>query len=93
MDIQIYIEHLQEMGRVALQGNENIRKLKKELLGAGYRTKFESTDRDYLVLTDWGGKREGAGRPATDRKGRLIRLNDKEYEKVKEFIKELRKSE
>jgi hypothetical protein len=37
-----------------------------------------------------GGKREGAGRPPTGRKQRSIWLTDEEYEKVKEFVKELK---
>ncbi|EPZ47702.1 hypothetical protein [Alicyclobacillus acidoterrestris] len=38
-----------------------------------------------------GGKRPGAGRPATGRKPtRSIRMTDKEYELVKKFLAELR---
>ena len=37
-----------------------------------------------------GGKREGAGRPKTDNKPRTIRVTDKEYELVKEYIKKLK---
>ena len=38
-----------------------------------------------------GGKREGAGRPAGNvRKQRQFRLHDDEYEKVKEFIKQMK---
>lgn len=40
----------------------------------------------------WGGKRPGSGRPATGAKpNRTFRLTDEEHEKVKEFIKQLRK--
>ena len=43
-----------------------------------------------------GGKREGAGRPVgsvrpSGKKARNFRLTDEEYEKIKEFIKQLRK--
>jgi hypothetical protein len=39
----------------------------------------------------WGGKREGAGRPATGAMPtRSLRMTDKEYIKVKEFLQELR---
>ncbi len=42
----------------------------------------------------WGGKRLGAGRPAgTDKRVRAFRLNDKEFEQVKRYIKKLRKEE
>ncbi len=38
-----------------------------------------------------GGPRPGAGRPATGAKpNRTMRLSDEEYEKVKEFVKQLR---
>ena len=41
-----------------------------------------------------GGKRAGAGRPiGTDKKIRSIRLNDAEYDKVREYIKNLREEE
>lgn len=41
-----------------------------------------------------GGHREGAGRPATGAKpNRTFRLTDEEYQKVKEFIKSMRKEE
>jgi|GEM_PF-3451584 len=40
-----------------------------------------------------GGKRPGAGRPATGAKpNRTFRLDDEEYEKVKEYIKTLREN-
>jgi hypothetical protein len=40
-----------------------------------------------------GGRRKGAGRPATGAMpNRTIRMTDDEYEKVKEFLKELRNS-
>lgn len=42
------------------------------------------------VLIMRGGKREGAGRPKTDNKPRTIRVTDEEYEKVKEFIDQLK---
>jgi hypothetical protein len=37
-----------------------------------------------------GGPRPGAGRKPTGRKQRSIWLTDEEYEKVKEFVKELK---
>lgn len=45
-----------------------------------------------IVKKNWGGKREGAGRPAgTNKKFRGFRLNDEEYVEVKKFIDKLRK--
>ena len=46
-----------------------------------------------------GGFREGSGRPVgsknstprTDKKMRSFRLNEREYERVKQFVRELRK--
>ncbi len=41
-----------------------------------------------------GGKRPGAGRPATGAKpNRTMRLSDEEYEKVKAFVKQLRRED
>lgn len=40
---------------------------------------------------NWGGKREGAGRPSTGRKQVKFFLTGQEKEKVKEYIKEIRK--
>lgn len=45
-----------------------------------------------------GGKQPGAGRPVgtlrpSGKKPRNLRLTDEEYEKVKEFIKQLRATE
>lgn len=38
----------------------------------------------------WGGYREGSGRPSTGRKKRQLYITDEEYEKVKEYIEQLR---
>jgi hypothetical protein len=61
---------------------------------------LQSSDADYIqdlqrlqakILTTWGGKREGAGRPATGAMPtRSLRMTDKEYIKVKEFLQKLR---
>ncbi len=40
--------------------------------------------------SSWGGRREGAGRPATGRKKRTIYVTDEEYNKLMECLKELR---
>ncbi len=37
-----------------------------------------------------GGYREGAGRPKTDRKPRMLRLNDAEHKKVKAYADKVR---
>ena len=40
---------------------------------------------------NWGGKREGAGRPrGTDKKMRSLRLTDAEYDSVRKYIKDRR---
>ncbi len=39
----------------------------------------------------WGGRREGAGRPATGRKKKAFYVTDEEYEKLKEYLESLRK--
>lgn len=54
----------------------------------------EESETDNFVTNAWGGKRPGAGRPATGAKpNRTIRLSDEEYEKVKEFVKQLRRED
>jgi hypothetical protein len=47
-NIEVIIEHLQEMGKVVAEGitQDTIIKLNE----LGYPTKFVSSDRDYLVL-------------------------------------------
>lgn len=52
MDINNYIEQLQEAGKVALQGNEDIKELQEELSKLGYNTSIEISDKNYLVLED-----------------------------------------
>lgn len=49
INLEPYIEHLQETGKVPVK-DENIEELITALLKAGYKTKFVSTDRDYLIL-------------------------------------------
>jgi len=49
MYIEKCIEHLQEMGKMIIKEGDNIKEIQKELRTRGYETKFESTDRDYLV--------------------------------------------
>lgn len=38
----------------------------------------------------WGGRREGAGRPATGRKKRTMYITDSEYQKLTEYLDSLR---
>jgi len=38
----------------------------------------------------WGGKREGSGRPLTGRSKKMIYVTDSEYEKIMQYIEELR---
>ena len=52
-----------------------------------------SYNRDCQGNSIHGGKRPGAGRKATGAKpNRTFRLDDGEYQKVKEFIEQLRKN-
>jgi hypothetical protein len=45
------------------------------------------------MLTTWGGKREGAGRPATGAMPtRALRMTDEEFMAVKEFLDKRRKA-
>lgn len=46
----VIVEHLQEEGKVALQGNENVTALIANLEEMGYYTHYEETDREYLIL-------------------------------------------
>ena len=96
MNIDTIIEHLQEMGRVVITFT-NYTDIQRLLIEKGYKTHFESTDREYLVWDDyvphnpyWGGKREGAGRPTTGRKKKQIYVTDAEYAEVKKLIDKLR---
>lgn len=43
------------------------------------------------IRTGWGGRREGAGRPATGRKKRNFYITDEEYQKLTEYLETLRK--
>jgi hypothetical protein len=38
----------------------------------------------------WGGRREGAGRPATGRKKRTYYVTDEENEALRKYLEELR---
>lgn len=49
VNLDLIVEHLQEMGKVVVNGFDNISELKAELSKRGIETKFESSDRDYLV--------------------------------------------
>lgn len=42
------------------------------------------------IRTGWGGRREGAGRPATGRKKRTMYITDSEYRKLTEYLDSLR---
>ncbi len=42
------------------------------------------------IRTGWGGRREGAGRPATGRKKRNFYITDEEYQKLMEYLETLR---
>ena len=52
MNIKTIIEHLGEMGKVVIDMPNfmSVKLLQQELSSKGYETRFESTDRDYLVL-------------------------------------------
>lgn len=49
--------------------------------------------RDCQNNPTWGGKREGAGRPATGRKKKNYYVTDDEDTKIRELIESLRKGE
>lgn len=54
----------------------------------------ENENGEPRMVSSWGGRRPGAGRPATGAMpNRTIRMTDDEYQKVKEFLKELRASQ
>ena len=42
------------------------------------------------IRTGWGGRRKGAGRPATGRKKRTMYITDSEYQKLTEYLDSLR---
>jgi hypothetical protein len=44
-----------------------------------------------LITRNWGGKREGSGRPSTGRKKQQFYITDEEAEQIKNFIDTLRK--
>ena len=50
--IEVVIEHLQEIGKVVVNGIDNIAGLQEELRQKGYNTKLISTDNDYLVIEE-----------------------------------------
>jgi hypothetical protein len=51
--IEYLKEHLQELGKVSIDGDwKQIQEAIKELEKQGYLTKFQSTDADYLVLIE-----------------------------------------
>lgn len=43
------------------------------------------------ICTSWGGRREGAGRPATGRRKRNFYITDEEHQKLTEYLETLRK--
>lgn len=63
-----------------LYENKEIKNNKKE-----YNTLVNA-----ILGNRWGGKREGAGRPATGRIRKTIYMTDEEYTKVKKYLNELR---
>lgn len=50
MNIELAIEHLQEMGKVCVDNVKHVKALQVELQNRGYSTQRINTDRDYLVL-------------------------------------------
>lgn len=42
------------------------------------------------IRTEWGGPREGAGRPSTGRKKRNFYITDEEHEKLTDYLKTIR---
>jgi hypothetical protein len=44
-------------------------------------------------MSEWGGPREGAGRPSTGRKAKPFYVTDEEYIKLKEYLEQLRASQ
>ena len=43
------------------------------------------------IRTGWGGRRKGAGRPATGRRKRTMYITDSEYQKLTEYLDSLRR--
>lgn len=57
------------------------------------KNKYEK-ERLKMVEKTWGGKRQNAGRPATGAKpNRTFRLDENEYQQVKNFISNIRTAE
>lgn len=50
MNIELAIEHLQEMGKVCVDNVKHVKALQVELQNRGYSTQRINTDRDYLAL-------------------------------------------
>jgi hypothetical protein len=44
------------------------------------------------IRTEWGGRREGAGRPATGRRKRTFYIDDDEYQKLTAYLETLRQA-
>lgn len=51
IDVDGFIEHLQEMRKVAI-GDCNVSELQEKLESRGYITEISSSDRDYLILVE-----------------------------------------
>lgn len=45
------------------------------------------------IRTDWGGRREGAGRPSTGRKKQMFYVTDDENAKLREYLQTMRNQE
>lgn len=70
--------------------NDKAIPLEEELKAKGIQAGSVSPGR-VNIRTGWGGRREGAGRPATGRKKRNFYITDEEYQKLMEYLETLRK--
>jgi hypothetical protein len=59
--------------------------------GGQYIADGEVVESGFGIGCGHGGSRPGAGRPSTGRKRAYFYVTDEEKEKIKEFIKEIRK--
>lgn len=74
--------------QVKVPANETI-SLEDELKAKGIQAGNVAPGR-VNIRTGWGGRREGAGRPATGRKKRTMYITDSEYQKLTEYLDSLR---
>ena len=80
-DIEEYLE----------QNPEGVHKVNTSGYVFGFCEKEHQEEIQKRLEVNWGGQREGAGRPTTGRVKKNIYVTEEEFGKVKSFIEELRK--